>query len=90
MYKIFNKQLTLFIQKVISWEKCLEPCILEKKISNMTLSIATCKHMTYLKLNLRFCNLLQDGEIWTFSVRAFDSGLPEHTISVNYDGFAEG
>ena len=32
----------------------------------------------------------QDGEIWTFSVRAFDSTLPERTINVNYDGFAEG
>ncbi|PKI32629.1 hypothetical protein CRG98_046976 [Punica granatum] len=31
----------------------------------------------------------EDGEIWTFSVRAFDSTLPERTISVNYDGFAE-
>ncbi|GLT78644.1 hypothetical protein SLA2020_501730 [Shorea laevis] len=31
----------------------------------------------------------EDGEIWTFSVRAFDSGLPERTIIVNYDGFAE-
>ncbi|KAI9073965.1 hypothetical protein K1719_044091 [Acacia pycnantha] len=31
----------------------------------------------------------EDGDIWTFSVRAFDSTLPEHTISVNYDGFAE-
>ncbi|KAF5738592.1 pyruvate kinase isozyme A chloroplastic [Tripterygium wilfordii] len=31
----------------------------------------------------------QDDEIWTFSVRAFDTPLPEHTISVNYDGFAE-
>ncbi|KAK6131758.1 hypothetical protein DH2020_034555 [Rehmannia glutinosa] len=31
----------------------------------------------------------EDGEIWTFSVRAFDSDLPEHTINVNYDGFAE-
>ncbi|KAF7806927.1 pyruvate kinase isozyme A, chloroplastic [Senna tora] len=31
----------------------------------------------------------EDGEIWTFSVRAFDSTLPEHTIIVNYDGFAE-
>ncbi|KAF5736789.1 Pyruvate kinase isozyme A [Tripterygium wilfordii] len=31
----------------------------------------------------------EDGEIWTFSVRAFDAPLPEHTISVNYDGFAE-
>ncbi|XP_061339016.1 pyruvate kinase isozyme A, chloroplastic [Gastrolobium bilobum] len=30
-----------------------------------------------------------DGEIWTFSVRAFGSTLPEHTINVNYDGFAE-
>ncbi|XP_047982383.1 pyruvate kinase isozyme A, chloroplastic [Salvia hispanica] len=31
----------------------------------------------------------EDGEIWTFSVREFDSGLPEHTIIVNYGGFAE-
>ncbi|KAL3724797.1 hypothetical protein ACJRO7_029891 [Eucalyptus globulus] len=31
----------------------------------------------------------EDGEIWTFSVRAFDSTLPERTIIVNYDGFAE-
>lgn len=33
---------------------------------------------------------LQDGEIWTFSVRAFDAPRPERTINVNYDGFAEG
>ncbi|KAG0467027.1 hypothetical protein HPP92_018607 [Vanilla planifolia] len=31
----------------------------------------------------------EDGEIWTFSVRAFNSPLPERTINVNYDGFAE-
>ncbi|CAN6462990.1 unnamed protein product [Victoria cruziana] len=31
----------------------------------------------------------EDGEIWTFSVRAFTSPLPTRTISVNYDGFAE-
>ncbi|KAL3828749.1 hypothetical protein ACJIZ3_017551 [Penstemon smallii] len=31
----------------------------------------------------------EDGEVWTFSVRAFDSALPEHTINVNYEGFAE-
>ncbi|KAG6480894.1 hypothetical protein ZIOFF_057482 [Zingiber officinale] len=30
-----------------------------------------------------------DGEIWTFSVRAFNSPRPERTIIVNYDGFAE-
>ncbi|XP_065031955.1 pyruvate kinase isozyme A, chloroplastic-like, partial [Musa acuminata AAA Group] len=30
-----------------------------------------------------------DGEIWTFSVRSFNSPLPERTIHVNYDGFAE-
>ncbi|CAJ1976409.1 unnamed protein product [Sphenostylis stenocarpa] len=30
-----------------------------------------------------------DGEIWTFSVRAFDSTRPQHTINVNYEGFAE-
>ncbi|CAL5395383.1 unnamed protein product [Camellia sinensis] len=31
----------------------------------------------------------EDGEIWTFSVRALDSTRPERTITVNYDGFAE-
>ncbi|KAM1083788.1 hypothetical protein ACFX13_022557 [Malus domestica] len=31
----------------------------------------------------------EDGEVWTFSVRAFGSALPEHTINVNYEGFAE-
>ncbi|XP_059632436.1 pyruvate kinase isozyme A, chloroplastic [Cornus florida] len=31
----------------------------------------------------------EDGEIWTFSVRAFDVPRPERTINVNYDGFAE-
>ncbi|KAG6484775.1 pyruvate kinase isozyme A, chloroplastic-like [Zingiber officinale] len=31
----------------------------------------------------------EDGEIWTFSVRAFNSPRPERTIIVNYDGFAE-
>ncbi|RAL54587.1 hypothetical protein DM860_001715 [Cuscuta australis] len=31
----------------------------------------------------------EDGEIWTFSVRAFDSTQPEKTINVNYEGFAE-
>ncbi|KAL9273458.1 Pyruvate kinase isozyme A, chloroplastic-like protein [Drosera capensis] len=31
----------------------------------------------------------QDGEIWTFTVRASDSLRPERTINVNYDGFAE-
>ncbi|KAL2469801.1 Plastidial pyruvate kinase 1 [Abeliophyllum distichum] len=31
----------------------------------------------------------EDGEIWTFSVRAFDSPLPKRTINVNYEGFAE-
>ncbi|KAJ0982438.1 hypothetical protein J5N97_010693 [Dioscorea zingiberensis] len=31
----------------------------------------------------------EDGEIWTFSVRSFNSPLPDHTIHVNYDGFAE-
>lgn len=33
---------------------------------------------------------VQDGEIWTFTVRAFDAPRPERTITVNYDGFAEG
>ncbi|KAA8543305.1 hypothetical protein F0562_021200 [Nyssa sinensis] len=32
---------------------------------------------------------VEDGDIWTFSVRSFNSSPPEHTISVNYDGFAE-
>ncbi|KFK39577.1 hypothetical protein AALP_AA3G262400 [Arabis alpina] len=31
----------------------------------------------------------EDGETWTFTVRAFDSSRPERTISVSYDGFAE-
>ncbi|KAJ4722561.1 Pyruvate kinase [Melia azedarach] len=31
----------------------------------------------------------EDGEIWTFSVRAFDMPRPDRTITVNYDGFAE-
>eukprot|EP00262_Sarcandra_glabra_P013292 TRINITY_DN3649_c0_g1_i1.p1 TRINITY_DN3649_c0_g1~~TRINITY_DN3649_c0_g1_i1.p1 ORF type:complete len:579 (-),score=93.94 TRINITY_DN3649_c0_g1_i1:147-1883(-) len=31
----------------------------------------------------------EDGEIWTFSVRAFNSPLPDRTIIVNYGGFAE-
>ncbi|GAB4841656.1 hypothetical protein Ancab_022370 [Ancistrocladus abbreviatus] len=31
----------------------------------------------------------EDGDVWTFSVRSFDSTRPERTISVNYDGFAE-
>jgi len=31
----------------------------------------------------------EDGEIWTFSVRAFGSTLPERTVNVNYEGFAE-
>lgn len=32
----------------------------------------------------------QDGEIWTFSVRSFEAPLPELTVHVNYEGFAEG
>ncbi|KAK8611786.1 hypothetical protein V6N13_131827 [Hibiscus sabdariffa] len=32
----------------------------------------------------------EDGQIWTFTVRAFDPPLrPERTVTVNYDGFAE-
>ncbi|KAG9143083.1 hypothetical protein Leryth_006337, partial [Lithospermum erythrorhizon] len=31
----------------------------------------------------------EDGEVWTFTVRGFNSSWPERTISVNYDGFAE-
>ncbi|KAL8162744.1 hypothetical protein V2J09_014233 [Rumex salicifolius] len=31
----------------------------------------------------------EDGEIWTFTVRAFDAPRPDRTITVNYDGFAE-
>lgn len=31
----------------------------------------------------------EDGETWTFSVRAYDSPRPERCITVNYDGFAE-
>lgn len=31
----------------------------------------------------------EDGEIWTFTVRAFHTPRPQRTITVNYDGFAE-
>uniref|UniRef100_A0A7N0UBW8 Pyruvate kinase n=1 Tax=Kalanchoe fedtschenkoi TaxID=63787 RepID=A0A7N0UBW8_KALFE len=31
----------------------------------------------------------EDGEIWTFTVRALEAPLPKRTITVNYDGFAE-
>ncbi|XP_076958934.1 pyruvate kinase isozyme A, chloroplastic-like [Bidens hawaiensis] len=31
----------------------------------------------------------EDGEVWTFSVRAYDTLRPERAITVNYDGFAE-
>lgn len=35
--------------------------------------------------------MLQDGDIWTFTVRALDCASElERTVSVNYDGFAEG
>lgn len=39
---------------------------------------------------LWYNDILQDGEVWTFTVRAFDSSRPARTISVSYDGFAEG
>ena len=32
---------------------------------------------------------IEDGEIWIFSVQAFDSPHPERTININYDGFTE-
>ncbi|MCO5596937.1 hypothetical protein L7F22_051008 [Adiantum nelumboides] len=31
----------------------------------------------------------EDGEIWTFTVRAFEGSLPDRTIQVNYEGFTE-
>ncbi|CAM8993229.1 hypothetical protein QQ045_006982 [Rhodiola kirilowii] len=31
----------------------------------------------------------EDGEIWTFSVRAWGAPCSERTVSVNYEGFAE-
>ncbi|CAN0857242.1 Pyruvate kinase isozyme A, chloroplastic [Linum grandiflorum] len=31
----------------------------------------------------------EDGEVWTFSVRAYDTNRPDRTITVSYDGFAE-
>lgn len=31
----------------------------------------------------------EDGDIWTFTIRSFDAALPDCTISVSYDGFAE-
>lgn len=33
---------------------------------------------------------MQDGEVWTFSVRSTETSLPDQIIHVNYDGFAEG
>ncbi|KAK2987114.1 hypothetical protein RJ640_019674 [Escallonia rubra] len=33
--------------------------------------------------------VFQDADMWTFSVRSFNSILPKHTVRVNYDGFAE-
>lgn len=50
-------------------------------------SFASSSTLTHSILSL---SCFQDGEIWTFSVRAFDSTLPQHTINVNYEGFAEG
>lgn len=50
-----------------------------------------CKYLVYIpETKTNYLSLMQDGEIWTFSVRAFDSPWPDHTISVNYEGFAEG
>jgi hypothetical protein len=40
--------------------------------------------------NSIFLWISQDGEIWTFSVRSFEASLPELTVHVNYEGFAEG
>ncbi|KAK9053488.1 hypothetical protein SSX86_030122 [Deinandra increscens subsp. villosa] len=31
----------------------------------------------------------EDGQVWTFSVRAYESLRPDRCITVNYDGFAE-
>jgi hypothetical protein len=28
--------------------------------------------------------------MWTFTVRSFNSALPDRTANVNYDGFTEG
>nr|GEX75864.1 uncharacterized mitochondrial protein AtMg00810-like [Tanacetum cinerariifolium] len=41
-------------------------------------------------VKLSLVSKLHDGEVWTFSVRAYDSPRPERAITVNYDGFAEG
>ncbi|KAL8100732.1 hypothetical protein AgCh_032840 [Apium graveolens] len=32
---------------------------------------------------------VEDGDVWTFTVRSYESELPERTVNVNYDGFAE-
>ncbi|KAI7735778.1 hypothetical protein M8C21_000540, partial [Ambrosia artemisiifolia] len=41
-----------------------------------------------LEISESLCN--QDGEVWTFSVRAYDATLrPDRCITVNCDGFAE-
>ncbi|KAH9602760.1 hypothetical protein KSS87_023048 [Heliosperma pusillum] len=31
----------------------------------------------------------EDGETWTFTIRSFDESLPQRTLSVSYDAFAE-
>ncbi|XP_074316150.1 pyruvate kinase isozyme A, chloroplastic-like [Silene latifolia] len=31
----------------------------------------------------------EDGETWTFSIRSFDESLPQRTLTVSYDAFAE-
>jgi hypothetical protein len=53
------------------------------KFQNQVLSVITYQ-------NLLFSWILQDGEVWTFSVRSSDTSLPDRIIHVNYDGFAEG
>lgn len=40
-----------------------------------------------IDLNLCRCQI---GEDWVFSVRSINGSLPERTVVVNYEGFAEG
>lgn len=57
---------------------------------NQTISIFLFSSFSFSMLVVITGPITQDGEIWTFSVRAFESPLPERTINVNYEGFAEG
>lgn len=71
-----------------------EVCLFNVVLSEMNIKLKKSKIVTYGRRRLIFTVMnicvMQDGEIWTFSVRAFDVPRPERAITVNYDGFSEG